>query len=338
VGETFCPFLSYQEWKEPVTNLPEDRLLTQYLLRALPEEETERLDELSVASDDFAARLSSAENDLVDTYVRGELPPEESARFRSAYLSSPKRRDKVRFAETFLSFQQRVAAGPVVIPTVAAQPEKRESAWARLSRWFRGVRSGTSRASTARFAPQWGLAGAALLLLLASGYLLNTNLRLRQQVSRSESARAALAQHEKDLQNQFATKTAGASANTEAHTAPSIDRLKVSAFVLIPSLRGSGALPIVSWSAATDLVVLKLELESTGFSTHRVAIEDSATRQTAWQSGDLKPQSEGDKQVLAFAFRPSLLKSANYLVQLSGVRDDGTTELLSIYPFRGVVK
>jgi hypothetical protein len=85
-------------------------------------------------------------------------------------------------------------------------------------------------------------------------------------------------------------------------------------------------------------VVLKLELESTGFSTYRVAIEDSATRQTAWQSGDLKPQSEGDKKVLSFAFRPSLLKSANYFVQLSGVRDDGTTELMSSYSFRGVVK
>ena len=98
-----------------MTNLPDDRLLTQYLLRALPEEETERLDELSIADDDFAARLSSAENDLVDAYVRGELPPEESARFRSAYLSSPKRRDKVKFAETFLSFQQRVAARPVAV-------------------------------------------------------------------------------------------------------------------------------------------------------------------------------------------------------------------------------
>ena len=194
-----------------MTNPPDDRLLTQYLLRALPEEEAERLDELSVADDDFAARLSSAENDLVDAYVRGELPPEESARFRSAYLSSPKRCDKVRFAETFLSFQQRVAGRPVVIRAVAAEPEKRESAWARLSRWFGGVRSGTSRASNAWFAPQWGLAGAALLLLLASGYLLNTNLRLRQQVSRSESARTALAQHEKDLQNQLATKTAGTS-------------------------------------------------------------------------------------------------------------------------------
>jgi hypothetical protein len=320
-----------------VTNLPDDRRLTQYLLRALPEEETERLDELSIADDDFAARLSSAENDLVDAYVRGELPPEESARFRSAYLSSPKGRDKVKFAETFLSFQQRVAARPVVIRAVGAQ-EKREGAWARLSGWLRGVRSGTSRASNAWFAPQWGLAGAALLLLVASGYLLNANLRLRQQVSRSESMLSALAQHERDLQNQLAPKTAGASAKTEAHTAPSIDRLKVAAFVLVPSLRGSGALPIVSWSAATDLVVLKLELESTGFSTYRVAIEDSGTRQTAWQSGDLKPQSEGDKKVLSFAFRPSLLKSANYFVQLSGVRDDGTTELMSSYSFRGVVK
>jgi hypothetical protein len=313
-----------------VTYIPDDRLLAQYLLRSLTDEETERLDELSVADDDFAARLSSAENDLVDAYVRGELPAEESARFKSAYLSSPKRREKVRFAEAFASFQQRVATRPTIVRTGVARTEKRGSAWARfLGNWF-----GTSRSAAAWFAPQWGLAGAALLLLVASGYLLNTNHELRQQVSRSESDRVALVEHQQGLQNQLAAKSVA----TPAPLPLSIDRLKVAAFVLLPSLRGAGSQPTVSWSDSTDLVVLKLQLETADFSTYRVAIEDPATRQTVWQSDDLKPQSEGGRQVLSFGFRPNLLKSSNYLVQLNGVGANGTLELVTTYPFRGVVK
>jgi hypothetical protein len=328
--------------KLAVTYNPDDRLLTPYLLGSLPSEEIERLDELSIADDDFSAKLNSAEKDLVDAYVRGELPTADAHQFESAYLSSPKRREKVRFAQAFLSFQRRAAIRPVVVRAGVTQGEKHESVWKRL---FGGVWSGTalgsSRSSGGWFAPQWGWAGAALLLLIASGYLLNTNLKLRQQVSRSDSERALLAQREQELQHQLAVGQATNAANpgTEKNNPqPSIDHLKVAAFVLMPTLRGSSPLPTVSWSAVTDLVVLKLELESTDFATYQVAIEDSATRQMAWQSASLKPFSEGDRRTISFALPPNLLRPANYLVQLKGIRPNGTAELVSSYPFRGVIK
>ena len=72
----------------------DDRLLTRYLLGALPTEESERLDELSVADDEMAARLNGVENDLVDSYARGELSGEDRAMLESSYLSSPRRRKK----------------------------------------------------------------------------------------------------------------------------------------------------------------------------------------------------------------------------------------------------
>ena len=324
--------------EQAVTYHPDDRLLTQYLLGSLPSEEIERLDELSIADDDFAAKLNSAENDLVDAYVRGELPAADAHQFKSAYLSSPKRQEKVRFAETFLSFQRRVATRPAAVGAGVTQSEKPESVWKRL---LGRVWSGTSRSSNAWFAPPWGLAGAALLLLIASGYLLNRNLELRLQVSRSESERALLAQKEQQLQHQLAVGQAAKAANpgTEKNNLhPSIDHLKVAAFVLMPTLRGSGRPPIVSWSAGIDLVVLKLELESSDFATYQVAIGDSAARQIVWQSASLKPFSEGDRRTVSFALPPNLLKRANYQVQLKGIRPDGTTELVSSYPFRGVIK
>jgi hypothetical protein len=79
-----------------------DDLMIRYLLRAVPPDEAERLDELSIADDEFASRLSAVEKDLVDGYVRGELSSENLERFKTVYLSSPVLRRKVEFAESFL--------------------------------------------------------------------------------------------------------------------------------------------------------------------------------------------------------------------------------------------
>ena len=58
------------------SQLQRDEVLVRYLLGSLPHEEAERLDELSIADDTVASRLSEAENDLVDAYIRNELSGE----------------------------------------------------------------------------------------------------------------------------------------------------------------------------------------------------------------------------------------------------------------------
>ena len=81
----------------PTGPAPDDRLMIDYLIGALPDQEIERLDELSIADDQFAARLTAAENDLVDAYVRGQLSGNTLASFRTRYLSSPAKREKAEF-------------------------------------------------------------------------------------------------------------------------------------------------------------------------------------------------------------------------------------------------
>ena len=46
--------------------------------------------------------MRDVENDLVDAYVRGTLDADTRTRFESFYMSSPRRRAKVRFARAFL--------------------------------------------------------------------------------------------------------------------------------------------------------------------------------------------------------------------------------------------
>jgi hypothetical protein len=141
----------------------DDRLLTQYLLGALPEGETERFDELSITDDEFASRLQRIEDDLVDAYARGELSGETLERFRSAYLSSPKGREKVQFAEALSQATDRLPA---------ATPRRR----LRIAH------------------PEWTFAAAACLMLFTSGVLFYQNLRLRDELKQARAEIAALPQ------------------------------------------------------------------------------------------------------------------------------------------------
>jgi hypothetical protein len=96
----------------PDKQVDDDRVLIRYLLGLLPEEETGRLDELSIAGDDFACRLREVENDLVDAYASGELFGETLARFELSYLSSAGGRERVRFAEALLASEGRATSAP----------------------------------------------------------------------------------------------------------------------------------------------------------------------------------------------------------------------------------
>ncbi len=89
----------------PDKDVFEDQYLVRYLVGALPAEEADRLDHLSVADDDFAWRLREIENDLVDSYVRSEIDGETLARFKAFYMATALRRQKVQFAEGLRQFQ-----------------------------------------------------------------------------------------------------------------------------------------------------------------------------------------------------------------------------------------
>jgi len=218
-------------------------LLRRYLLGALPEADAERLHELSVTDDAFAGRVEAIENDLVDAYVRGELSQDDLKQFKSFYLSSPKRREKVQFAEGFLALERRTAGAPA-----GAFSKKRETA-SESSPSPRALPDGSTWRVQAvpRFRPQWGLAAACLALLLAGGYLLFQNLELRKQVT-EEQAQHVSDQRARDLEMQLAqersAKEQALKQLEQAHgSRPNLDQLKTVSMLLPPPTRGAGPPP-----------------------------------------------------------------------------------------------
>jgi hypothetical protein len=315
----------------------DDQVLIRYLLGSLPEAEAERLDELSIADDAFASRLSAAENDLVDAYVRGELSGDNLAQFKKFYLSSPKRLQKLEFAEALRSFDSRGArtkaqAAPSE-PAPTAKPTEQSSKGLSHWRWF----------PVPRLTLQWGFAVGALAMLFAASYVLVENARLRKHSIEVEGSHATFDQREQELQQQLNDQRA---ANAEMameldrlrQSQPNLDQLKTLSAILLPPTRGAGGITTVYVPRGTDLVVLLLILESDDFPAYRVGLKDPSTGQTVWHSAHLEAAPGGANKTVSVSFPARLLKQQSYALELSGVSHNGHAEFISGYPIRVVIR
>jgi hypothetical protein len=314
----------------------DDRLLTRYLLGALPAEDAERLDELCIADEEVATRLHALENDLVDAYVRGEIPREDLGHFESFYLASAKRRQKVDFAAALFELEKRPApsAAPVPVTPVAAvpTPTPREGPAPQ-------VQKPVERRQTFR----WGFAFAAALMLFATGYLVMENLRLRKQMGETQTQQAAIDQRAQDLQKQLNDQR---SANEESlkeierlrQSQANLGQLKTVSLLLPPPMRGAARIPTISVPSGTDLAMLLLTLESDEFPAYQAALKDPATNQILWSSASLESTSLGEKKAISISFPAGLLKQQNYIVEMKGLPAGKAPEFIGGYPFRAVLK
>jgi hypothetical protein len=285
----------------------DDWLLTRYLLGALGEDETERLDELSITDDEFATRLKAVENDLVDAYAKGELSGETLERFSSFYLASESRRERVGFAETLQVLMDRAgSASPKTAP--AARPPG--------------------------FALAWGFAAPACLLLLIGAYLLNDNLRLRNRVMRAEATRVALQQHEEALSRQLEEQLQATDTKLRAdRESRQSEPPRTFALVLLPQTRGGGPPSVIAILPGVDRVDFQLQLESDDFPAYQVALKDPATTRIIWRSGRLRATSGGAIKIVSVSLPARLLKPQNHDIELIGIPAGGLPQFIGSYAF-----
>jgi hypothetical protein len=317
-----------------------EQTIKRYLLGVLSEVETERLDELSIANDGFADALSAAEKELVDSYVQGELRDDDLARFKSHYLASAVRRKRVDFAKALQYFGERATGA-----SAAAIDEAPRTSAAGKKGWFSGL-------LTSPPVLQWGFATLAIVLVIAGGLLLLQNIRLRQQINQTQARRDELQQRELELQKQLENQRT-ANASTEQELArvreehaqieqqlksgkpqPSVEVM--ASLILTPQMRGAGQIKTVSLSRDTQRVAIQLQLEPNSYSTYIVILVDQTGGQTLWRSGKTKAPQVSDHRSLNISFRAGLLRAGTYRLQVSGISIDGTSEVVSEYPFRVV--
>jgi hypothetical protein len=306
--------------------------LVRYLLGLLPEEEAERLDEQSIVAEEFAARLECVENDLVDAYVRGALEGEILERFESFYLASPRRREKVRFAERFLA-----AAGRAPGSASSSAQAARSGAAPALQNRAERVEA------DAHTAPRWLMASsfaAAAMLLLACGFLLLQDVRLRRGLSDAQREGAALGSQVQTLASQLDDQRAANGA-----TIKELERIRAAqpaapntpiapvALVLLPQARDVGPVPAIALQPGSGTVAFDLTLEAVDFARYEVALKDPATSRVVWRSAVLAPRAT-HPATIALAVPASVLKPQHYSFDLSGRHATGAFDIVGSYAFQ----
>ena len=310
------------------TDQPDDPTLLRYLVGRASEEEAERLDELSVVDEGFAERLRAVEHDLVDAYANGELTGDVLEGFRSQYLRSPAGLARVEFAQALRGYRRASAADQPSRPSAPA------SVWS---------------------IPRWQLA-AAVLVLVASGYLLTENLRLRRRVSTAIESQAGLEQRTRQLQEERSRQQSATRATQEElararealaaaspqgvkaprDTQPRPGAQGVLALMLHAATRDAGEIPQLVIPKGADTVVLLLPLVAVDFPQYEAVLKEPASDRVLWRSGRFGRPSAGNRPMIPVILRTSLLGPRAYLLELTGISARGDADPLDTYPFRVV--
>lgn len=294
-----------------------DDQLVRYLLGLLPDDEAERLDQLSVSSNEVAWQLRVAEDDLVDAYVRGTLDAAAVERFESFYLSSERRRQKVKFARTFVAAVDRRGRAPES-PSLHPVTVPRSKA-------------------------VWGLAAAAAVLLLA-GFSLREYLRLRTDLTVAQSVSVGLSNRASELERQLndtrladaATARELESLRTRAPVQGSPPPSAAIALVLLPQTRSLGPIPTIAVPDGANLVALELRLESNGFARYQAALKDPGTNRIIWRRDKVMARGGDRMPTVALSIPASVLKSQHYSLELNGTSASGEAEVAGSYVFQVV--
>ncbi len=174
--------------------------MTRYLLGAATEAECIEVEERFLRDAEYLGQLRAVECEMIDDYVRGEMPASERRSFERRALASPQGRQQVIGARKLRARLDHIASEDLVTSEEREPPlliaSARKSPWEKLRARF--------------FMPmpilQYGMAAAALLLLLGGLWLWREENLSRRQVAQLTAEHDALRQSEKNLQEQLAAR------------------------------------------------------------------------------------------------------------------------------------
>jgi len=289
--------------------MPEDteqaRFLRQYLLGQAPRQARESFEARYLADDDLFEDVVAAENDLIDSFARGGLSPAEQALFRTHFLNTPERRERVAFARSLAEY---------VSSESGSKPEKT-------------VQQTTPRAVVSTFfhSPRWAIA-AAVLLVIASG-VFAWSLRLRRQLQDASS-------RQQELQRMLALAERRDSAPWPA---PRPGQTLVAATLSADVTRGAGRGNVLSVPAGVSDAFVILTRKPGSYSAYSVTAENAEGRQI-WSGGNLPSNISREATLITVKLPPALMQSGDYILRLAGTTQDGKVEDLDEYTFRVLLR
>lgn len=297
-----------------------EELLVRYLLGRMSEEERDRVDEQYFGDRDFLEQLLTVEDDLIDSYVRGELPPSDRRQFEEFFLRSPERHRRVALARRWMN----------IVARSSATGKKAE------------VASRTSWREKFRFNSRWFMVPVAVSFLLAATILwlgfyisrLNSQIKdLRADISARETAKQEIERQlsdERNLNNQLRDELAEANSRTPVEpSAP-----KVVALLLNPGLpRSGGETTRLVIPSDTRMVRLQAKFKAGEYPGYSAMIETAEGRRV-WSRKGLKARSAGDSKTVTMNVAAATFAEQDYVLTVSGLRPTGEAEAVGEYYFR----
>jgi len=322
-----------------IKNINNEKLIAQYLLGELTEEQQVEIEDRAFSDNDYLASITAVENDLIDEYVRGELSAADRQRFENRFLASAERRKRVEFARalsTVISESSAPQKNPV---RDAPRWSWRDSLYAFLS--------GLNPAARLAFV------AAVILLIVGAGWLFIETQRLRRQVNqlqaqkqsgqqnlqqaleqerkRNEELNARLNQ-EKQQREQTDESLRKLTETTEAKN-PAPPPV-IASLTLLPGLsRGGGQKPNLDLPNDAHLVRLQIGIDpEEPYKTFAVELRTLAGQQV-WTRENLAARTRRGTRAVALTLPATVLKPGEYELRLRGLTEAGGSEDVGFYYF-----
>jgi hypothetical protein len=324
-------------------DLYSEDLLVRYLLGDLPEEAQVEIETRAFQDQQYLRNIQAVESDLIDAYVQGRLSEGERQQFEGRFFASAERRRKVEFARALA----RVAPEFAVIEK-AARPRRTPApaAWPSIFDAF-----------LRRLGPavKYGLAAAALLIVIGGSWLIVESLRLRAQLAALRAEQQAQERQQQALQQQIADEQARRDQlstqlqrereerersqqlvgelqrKLEASAAPPAQPAVVSLLLWPGISRGGGARSKLVIPQAAQRVRIQIGVEpEEQYRSFQVELR-APGGQPIWTQNHLSARPVRGGRAVILNLPASILKAGGYELALMGVTAEGTTEEVGYY-------
>jgi hypothetical protein len=293
--------------------------MKRYLLGSASPEERVDLENRYLSDASLFEKLTEAENDLIDSYVRGELSDFDRQEFERQYLGSPQRQARVQFASALTEISRE--------PKQVASVQK-SSFWQSLTFLF-------SHSSPKL---RWGLAAGALAMVLAVGWLKTTSDR---------SLRASLPSPQSSAHQSPFTGTppsngqapSGKNAGGTEIARTETPELAEFTMQLTPGIsRGLGAETKTFSVPKTPWIQFRLVLENDDQRVYSAVVETAEGNEVQRVDGLNSRLWHGNK-VVDVRVPSKIVKPGDYVIRLGEMPTvDSNEEDIAVYSFRAVTK
>ena len=322
-----------------IKNINEEKLISQYLLGELPEDQQVQIEDRAFSDKEYLATITAVENDLIDEYVRGELSATDRQRFETRFLASAERRKRVEFAKAL----RTVVSESTVTEKKAVQETRRWTWRESLYAFFGGL----------NLAARLALVATAILFVAVAAWLFVQTQRLRHQVTqlqaenqsgqnlqqaleqehkRNEELNARLEQ-EKQQREQTDESIRQLTETPEAKN-PAPPPPVIASLTLLPGLsRGGNQKPSLDLPNDARLVRLQIGIDpEEQYKTFGVELRTLAGRQV-WNRENLAARTRRGTRAIGLTLPATVLKPEEYELRLRGLAEGGGSEDVGFYYF-----